>query len=399
MLWFVLLSTHMQDHEVAALIRAEKKRQKRVINLIASENYVSKDVLQSLGSEFTNKYAEGYSDNRYYRGNEVVDELENLTKERALKVFGLGKNSWHVNVQALSGSPANLAVYHALIKPGAKIMALDLGSGGHLSHGHKITFSGTYWKQVPYFLNHEELLDYDQIKHLARKQKPALIVAGYSAYSRTVDWKKFREIADSVGALLLCDISHIAGLVAGKEHVSPFRFADVVTTTTHKTLRGPRGALIYVKKDQRKLDEAIDRAVFPGLQGGPHMNQVAAIAVALYEAAQPEFSEYAAQVVRNAAALAEALRSRGWRLVSGGTDNHIVMADVWRTIGMGGDKASRILEAANIIVNKNMIPFDERGPRDPSGIRLGTAAETTRGATEADMVKIADKIDKALRSS
>jgi len=388
----------MKDTQIKKLIDAEKKRQKKVINLIASENYVSKDVLEALGSELTNKYAEGYPNARYYGGNEVVDKIENLCKERALKLFELSSNEWAVNVQPLSGSPANLAVYLSLVQQGAKIMGMSLSHGGHLTHGHKVSASGKFWMQVPYGVDKEtETINYAELKETALLEKPTIIVAGFTAYPRIIDWKKFREIADSCGAYLMVDMSHIAGLVAGKVYPSPFPYADVVTTTTHKTLRGPRAALIFSRKDQRELDKKIDKAVFPGLQGGPHLNQIAAISVALKEANIPAFKKYAKQVVKNAKVLAEELAKLGWKIISGGTDSHLLLIDVFGTRGIGGKEASERLEKAGIIVNKNTIPFDARTPVDPSGIRLGTAAETTRGKKEKDFKKIATVLDKILR--
>jgi len=389
----------MKDIQIKKLIEAERKRQKRVINLIASENYVSKDVLEALGSELTNKYAEGYSAMRYYGGNEIVDRIENLCKERVLKLFKLLPNEWSVNVQPLSGSPANLAVYMALVPVGGKIMGMSLAHGGHLTHGHKVSATGKFWTQVPYGVNQKtELLDYEEIKQIALREKPQIIVTGYTAYPRIIDFKKFREIADVSGAYLMVDMSHFAGLVAGEVYPSPFEYADVVTTTTHKTLRGPRAAMIFSKKDERDLPKKIDKAVFPGLQGGPHLNQIAAVAVALKEADTPVFKKYAKQVVKNAKVLSNELACLGWRIVSGGTDTHLLLVDVWLNgKGIGGKEASERLEKAGIIVNKNAIPFDTRSPVDPSGIRLGSAAETTRGKKERDFVKIAERIDKILR--
>ena len=389
----------MIDTQIKKLIDAEKKRQKKVINLIASENYVSKDVLSALGSELTNKYAEGYSAHRYYGGNEVSDKIENLAKERALKLFALNPAEWAVNVQPLSGSPANVAVYLALVPAGGKIMGMTLSHGGHLTHGHKVSISGKMWHQVPYGVDAKtELLNYDELKHIAANEKPALIVAGYTAYPRIVDFKRFREIADSYNAYLMVDMSHFAGLVAGGVYPSPFPYADIVTTTTHKTLRGPRSALIFSKKDERGLPTKIDKAVFPGMQGGPHLNQIAAVAVALKEASMPAFRKYAAQVVANAKAFADEFQKLGWRVVSGGTDSHLLLLDTWMNgKGIGGKEASERLEKEGIIVNKNTIPNDARSPVDPSGIRLGTAAETTRGRKEKDFRKIAQKIDEVLR--
>jgi len=390
----------MKDKQVEKLIKAEQARQKKVVNLIASENYVSRDVLNALGSELTNKYAEGYSGRRYYGGNAIIDKVEDLAVERALKLFKLNPNEWHVNTQPLSGSPANLAVYVALLEKGDKVMGMSLDQGGHLTHGHKVSATGKFWTQVPYGVSkNSEVLDYANLREIAMREKPKMIITGFTAYPRMIDWKKFREIADACGAYLMVDMSHIAGLVAGGVYPSPFPYADIVTTTTHKTLRGPRGALIFAKIDARELPKKIDRAVFPGLQGGPHMNQTAAIAVALREADSPAFKKYAGQIVKNAATLASELQKLGWRIISGGTDSHLILVDVWLDgRGIGGKEASDKLEKAGIIVNKNAIPFDTRSPVDPSGIRLGTAAETTRGAKEKDMIALAGKIDKILRS-
>ena len=410
----------MKDKQIEKLIKAEEKRQKSVVNLIASENVVSKDVLAALGSVLTNKYAEGYSGKRYYGGNKIIDSVEDLCVARALKLFKLKGSEWVVNTQALSGSPANLAVYLALVPLGGKIMGLKLSDGGHLTHGQKVSITGKVWQQVPYGVDPKTgLIDYDEVKKIALKEKPHLIVAGFTAYPRIVDWKKFREIADTCGAYLMVDMSHVAGLVAGGAYPSPFPYADVVTTTTHKTLRGPRGALIFSRRvpakrslddltvskgnsvpkgSLRLLNEVIDKAVFPGLQGGPHENQVAATVIALGEAMTPAFKKYAKQVVKNARVLAKELARLGWRVISGGTDSHLILLDTWMEgKGVSGQEASNKLEAAGIIVNKNAIPGDTRSPLDPSGIRLGTAAETTRGKKEKDMIKLAQKIDQILR--
>lgn len=389
----------MKDTQIEKLIKAEKERQKKVINLIASENIVSKDVLEALGSELTNKYAEGYPGKRYYGGNQITDKVETLAQDRALKLFGLKKDEWHVNVQSLSGSPANLAVYTGLIPKDGKIMGMSLSHGGHLTHGHKVSATGKFWNQVAYGVDPEtETIDYEEIKKVAKDEKPDIIVCGFTAYPRIVDFKKFREIADVCGAILMCDMSHFAGLVAGKQYPSPFEYCDIVTTTVHKTLRGPRSAMIFVKKDEKGFAEKIDKAVFPGLQGGPHMNQIAAVAVALKEAASPDFKKYALQVKKNAKALADELMKLGWHVVSGGTDSHLVLVDVWMGgSGISGTEASDRLEKVGIIVNKNTIPGETRSAFDPSGIRLGSAAETTRGKKEKDFVKIAQVIDKTLR--
>jgi len=389
----------MKDKHVEKLLKAEEKRQKETINLIASENYVSDDVRAAIGSAFTNKYSEGYPGKKYYAGQVNADQIELLAQERALKLFKLSQKKWHANVQALAGSAANLAVYSGLVAPGEKIMGMNLAHGGHLSHGQAVSMTGKIWKQIPYGVDEKtERLDYAALKEIAMREKPPLIVAGYTAYPRKIDWKQFRAIADSCGALLMADISHVAGLVAGGAYPSPFAYVDVVTTTTHKTLRGPRAAIIFSRIDDRGLDKKIDKAVFPGLQGGPFMHHIAAMAVALKEADSPAFKKYAAQVVKNAQALAEELQKCGWRVVSGGTDSHLVLVDVWQKgKGISGSEASRRLEAVGVILNKNTIPFDTRSPFDPSGIRLGTAAETTRGKKEKDFRKIAQIIDSILK--
>ena len=390
----------MKDQEISKLIKGEKERQKKVINLIASENIVSKDVLEALGSELTNKYAEGYPGHRYYGGQTYTDKIELLAQKRALKLFKLSPTKWHVNVQPLSGSPANVAVYLATVPVGGKIMGMSLSHGGHLTHGHKVSITGKVWQQVAYGVDAKtEQLDYEKIKEIAVKEKPAIIVAGYTAYPRVIDFKKFREIADACGALLMVDMSHLAGLIAGGVYPTPFDYADIVTTTVHKTLRGPRSALIFAKKDERELDKKIDKAVFPGMQGGPHMNQIAAVAVALREAAAPEFKKYAKQVIKNTKTLADTLSKLGWRIVSGGTDSHLILMDTWMDgKGISGSDASKRLEKAGIIVNMNTIPNEKRSAADPSGVRLGAAAETTRGRKEKDMVKIAEKINAVLRA-
>ncbi|HMO78707.1 MAG TPA: serine hydroxymethyltransferase [Candidatus Paceibacterota bacterium] len=416
----------MKDAKIEKLIKSEAKRQKSVINLIASENYVSKDVLTALGSELTNKYSEGYPGKRYYGGNKIIDEIETTCQNRALKLFGLKKEKWAVNVQAMSGSPANFAVYFAILSAGfqkdtdsknnskkdsknnsrGKIMGMSLDQGGHLTHGQKVSATGKFWDSVLYGVDQKtEMLDYAKLKEIATTEKPNIIVAGYTAYPRIVDWKKMREIADSCGAILMVDMSHISGLVAGKVYASPFEYADIVTTTTHKTLRGPRSALIFSKIDERDLPKKINKAIFPGLQGGPHNNQIAAVAVALNEATNSSFKKYAKQVIKNANVLARELSVLGWRIVSGGTDTHLVLVDVWNggiknelgAGGLTGKEAEEKLEKAGIIVNKNAIPYDSRSPFDPSGIRIGSAAETTRGKTEKDFKKIAEKINKILR--
>ena len=397
----------MRDKQVEKLIKEETKRQKSVINLIASENYVSKDVLDALGSILTNKYAEGYPGRRYYGGNIVIDKVELLAIERALKLFKLKSDEWHVNVQLLSGSPANFALYSALVPIGGKIMGMKLTAGGHLTHGHPLSMTGKLWKSIQFELDAKtEMIDYEKLKNLAIIEKPDIIVAGFTAYPRFVDFKKFREIANAVvypesnrrGALLHVDMSHFAGLVAGGVYPSPFPYADSVMTTTHKSLRGPRQAILFVKKDERGFDKKLDKMVIPGLFGGPHENNIAAVAVAMKEASIPAFKKYVKQIVKNAKTLASELQKLGWRIVSGGTDSHLILMDTWMNgTGISGKEASEKLEKAGIIVNMNTIPGDTRSVMDPSGIRLGTCAETTRGKKEKDMIMIAKKIDKVLR--
>ncbi len=389
----------MKDKLVEKLIKEEEKRQKSVVNLIASENIVSEDVLKALGSKLTNKYAEGYPGRRYYGGNKVIDKIENLAIKRALKLFKLKESDWHVNVQALSGSPANFATYCALVPLGGKIMGMKLSSGGHLTHGHPFSMTGKIWKSVQYEVDPKtEVIDYEKLKEMAIKEKPNLIVCGFTAYPRIVDFKKFREIADSCGALLHVDMSHFAGLVAGGVYPSPFQYADSVMTTTHKSLRGPRHAIVFVKKDEREFDKKIDKAIIPGLYGGPHENTIAAVAVTLLEASQSSFKKYAKQVVKNAKILSEELSHLGWHIISNGTDSHLILMDTWMNgDSISGKEASERLENNGIIVNMNTIPGDTRKPMDPSGIRLGTCAETTRGKKEKDMVVLAKKIDKILR--
>lgn len=397
----------MKDKQVEKLIKSEEKRQKSVINLIASENYVSTDVLKALGSKLTNKYAEGYPGRRYYGGNEIIDKVENLCIERALKLFKLKKENWHVNVQLLSGSPANFALYSALVPLGGKIMGMKLTAGGHLTHGHPLSMTGKLWKPLQFELDPKtEMIDYEALKKLAITEKPDIIVCGFTAYPRIVDFKKFREIADACGSLLHVDMSHFAGLVAGGAYPTPFPYADSVMTTTHKSLRGPRQAILFVRKDdpktplgQRKdFDKKLDKMVIPGLFGGPHENNIAAVAVALAEATRPEFKKYAKQIVKNAKTLAKELKRLGWHIISGGTDSHLILMDTWLDgKGISGKEASEKLEKAGIIVNMNTIPGDTRSVMDPSGIRLGTCAETTIGKKEKDMINIAKKMDKILR--
>lgn len=379
------------DPKVYEIIKLEEQRQKEGIELIASENYVSPAVLEAMGSILTNKYSEGYPGKRYYGGNEIIDQAESLAVERAKELFG----AEHVNVQPLSGSPANLAVYMALLNPGDKVLGFSLDQGGHLSHGHPLNFSGKLYAIVPYFVRKDtEIIDMDEVEEIALREKPKMILAGFSAYSRNLDWERFRKIADKVGAYLFADIAHIAGLIAGKQLENPVPLCDVVSTTTHKTLRGPRGAMIMCKE---KFAAAIDKAVFPGVQGGPHDHINAAKAVAYGEALKPEFQNYAKQIILNARSLAAALTKRGYRIVSSGTDNHLMLVDVFGSKQITGREAEKALEKVGVSINKNMIPYDPRKPLDPSGIRLGTPALTTRGAKEADMETVAEIIDAALR--
>ncbi len=381
----------MADKILENLIKAETKRQKETIDLIPSENIASQAVLKALCSALVNKYSEGYPGRRYYAGNKIIDQIEIITQQRALKLLHLNKNR-RVNVQPYSGSPANLAIYNALLRPGDKIMAMDLFSGGHLTHGSKANFSGKFYKVVHYGVTKNGYLDYDEILKLAKNEKPKIIVCGATAYPRIIDFKKFGVIAKKISAYLLADISHIAGLVASRAHPSPFPYADVVMTTTQKTLRGPRGALIFSKKN---IAPAIDKAVFPGLQGGPHDNQTAAIAACLNEALQPDFKKYGEQIVKNAKALAHELQKLNFKLISGGTDNHLMLIDL-KTLRISGHEAQNKLEEAGIIVNRNTIPFETRSAYDPSGIRLGTPAMTTRGMKEKEMKKIAELIYRIL---
>jgi glycine hydroxymethyltransferase len=370
------------DPDIYRIIEGEKLRQRDEIELIASENYVSEGVLEAMGSILTNKYSEGYPGKRYYAGQEFIDQAENLAIERAKELFG----AEHVNVQSLSGSPANAAVYFAFLKPNDKVLGLSLAHGGHLTHGHPINFSGQLFDFVQYELEKETgRIDMDKVREIALREKPKMIVAGFSAYSRDMDWKRFKEIADEVGAYTFADIAHVAGLIAGGQIESPVPYFDVVSTTTHKTLRGPRGAMIMCKKEYAK---AIDRAVFPGMQGGPHDHINAAKAVAFLEALQPEFKVYSAQVIKNAQVLAEELIKFGFDIVSNGTDNHLLLIDM-TSKNSTGKIAEKALESAGISCNKNMVPFDQRTPFDPSGIRIGTPAVTTRGMKEDEMRIIA----------
>ena len=379
------------DLEIYKLIENEERRQGDTIDLIASENYVSSAVLEAMGSVLMNKYSEGYSGKRYYMGNKIIDEIEDVAVERAKELF----KAEHVNIQPYSGSPANLAVHLAFLKPGDRTMGMSLASGGHLTHGHKVSISGMYFDSVQYGVNDDGYIDYDEVRKLAKKHKPKLIWAGFSAYSRVIDWKKFREIADEVNAILAADIAHVAGLVATGIYPSPVNIADVVTTTTHKTLRGPRGAMIMCKE---QYAQQIDKAVFPGCQGGPHNHVTAGIAVALKEASSDEFKEYTENIVKNARELAKLFIDNGYKVVSGGTDNHLFLLDVVESFNLTGQEAAVILEKAGIVVNKNAVPNDPRKPWDPSGIRIGTPAVTTRGMKEKDMKKIYEFIIEALQN-
>jgi len=379
----------MHDKEVMEAIDLEIKRQQEHIELIASENFVSQQVMEAMGSQMTNKYAEGYPGKRYYGGCEFVDMVEEIARERLKKLF----NAEHANVQPHSGSNANLGVYFAVLQPGDTVLGMNLSQGGHLTHGSPVNISGTYYNFVAYGVNKEtEMIDYDEVREIALREKPKLIVAGASAYPRIIDFKKFREIADEVGAYLMVDMAHIAGLVAAGLHPSPVPYADFVTTTTHKTLRGPRGGAILCKE---KYAKAIDKAIFPGIQGGPLMHVIAAKAVSFGEALTDEFKEYQKQIVKNAKVLADSLIKRGFRLVSGGTDNHLILIDV-SAKGLTGKKAEALLEEVNITTNKNTIPFDPQKPTVTSGIRIGTPAVTTRGMKEEEMETIAELIDLAL---
>jgi len=377
------------DPEIAQLIDAENRREHESLRLIASENYASRAVMEATGSCLTNKYSEGYAAKRYYEGQQVIDAVEELAIRRLSDLFG----AEHVNVQPYSGSPANLAVYLAFCSAGDTIMGLGLPAGGHLTHGHTVSITGKYFKSVPYGVRREDhRIDLDEARRLAKEHRPKLIWCGTTAYPRTIDFAAFRSIADEVGAILAADIAHISGLVCAGVHPSPIGIADVVTSTTHKTFRGPRGGMIFCKKAHAS---AIDRAVFPGLQGGPHNHTTAAIAVAAREAMQPEFKAYARAIVDNAKALAEALSSRGFSLVTGGTDNHLLLVDL-TSKNVTGKIAAKALDRAGIVLNYNAVPFDPRKPFDPSGIRIGTPAVTSRGMGTDVMVKLAEWIDRVV---
>jgi glycine hydroxymethyltransferase len=384
-------SLQVADREVDELCRAEARRQADTVRLIPSENYVSKAVLEASSSVFTNKYSEGYPGKRYYEGQTFVDPLEQLTIDRAKALFGAA----HANVQPYSGSPANLAVYLAFLKPGDKVMGLALPMGGHLTHGWSVSITGKFFQSVPYGVRKDTgRIDYDEVRDLAKKERPALLWAGGTAYSRIWDFETMASIAREVGAKYVADIAHIAGLIVGGVHPSPVPHADVITTTTHKTLRGPRGGMILCKAEHAS---AIDKAVFPGLQGGPHVHNTAALAVALKEAAQPEFKDYAKRVVANARVIASELQARGYDVVSGGTDNHLILVDLTNK-NVPGKVAARALDRAGIELNYNTVPFDTRKPFDPSGIRLGSPSVSSRGMGEPEMKLIAAWMDKVISS-
>jgi glycine hydroxymethyltransferase len=379
------------DPDLSAALNRELERQREGLEMIPSENFVSEAVLEALGCIATNKYSEGYIGKRYYGGCQFIDEMEALAIERAKKLFG----AEHVNVQPLSGAPANMAAYAAVLKPGDTVLGMDLSHGGHLTHGHPVTFAAGIYNFIRYKTTADGAIDYDEMQKMAREHKPKLILVGYSAYSREIDYEKVKKIADEVGALTMADIAHIAGLIAAGEMNNPVPLFDLVTTTTHKTLRGPRGGMIMCKKIHAK---AVDKAVFPGLQGGPHENNIAAKAVAFKEALEPSFKDYARQIRLNAKTLEREFREPDYRLMFGGTDNHLLLIDVTPK-GVTGKEAQEALDLAGITVNKNAIPDDPRGPMDPSGIRLGTPALTTRGMKEEEMKQIAEWIDVAIMNA
>ncbi|MFF4774218.1 serine hydroxymethyltransferase [Microtetraspora fusca] len=383
-------SLNVVDPEIAELIRAEERRQADTVKLIASENYVSRAVLEATGTVLTNKYSEGYPGKRYYEGQQVIDQIETIAIDRAKTLFGVN----HANVQPYSGSPANLAIYMAFLKPGDTVLGMGLPFGGHLTHGWSVSATGKWFNPVRYGVRKDTgRIDMDEVRALALEHRPKLIFCGGTAIPRTIDFPAFAEIAREVDAVLAADIAHIAGLIAGGAHPSPVGYADVISTTTHKTLRGPRGAMLMATSDEHAT--ALNKAVFPGLQGGPHNHTTAAIAVALREASQPEFKAYAAQVVKNAKALAEELASRGFDLVSGGTDNHLILMDLTPK-GVGGKPAAQALDRAGLETNYNAVPFDTRKPFDPSGIRIGTPSVTSRGMGEAEMRQIGAWIDEVV---
>ncbi len=384
---------HLQQQDPAAwdIIEREEKRQNEELELIASENYVSPAVLEAMATVLTNKYSEGYAGKRYYGGNYIIDEIETLAIERAKQLFG----AEHVNVQPLSGSPANAAVYMAFLNPGDKVLGLKLDHGGHLSHGHSVNFSGRLYNFVQYGVNSETgIIDMNEVREIALREKPKMIVAGFSAYSREIDWQKFKEIADEIGAYTFADIAHIAGLIATKQLANPVPIFDVISTTTHKTLRGPRGAIIMCKE---KYAKQVNSAVFPGMQGGPHDHITAAKAVAFAEALKPEFIEYSKQIIKNAKAMVEEFIARGYKIVSGGTDNHLLVVDLTNKNTVGKE-AEKVLEKIGISISRSTIPNDPNPPMNPSGIRIGTPAVTTRGMKTEDMKFIVACIDEALQN-
>ena len=400
-----MMTLKQEDPAIYDLIQEEADRQEYGIELIASENYTSKAVMEAMGSVLTNKYSEGYIGKRYYGGNQVIDKIEAIAIERCKQLFGCD----HVNVQPLSGSPANAAVYFAVLKPGDKVLGLKLDHGGHLSHGHPVNFSGMLYNFVQYEVDKETgRIDMDKVREIALREKPKMILAGFSAYSRNLDWKRFKEIADEVGALTMADISHIAGLIAGKAIESPVPYFDIVTTTTHKTLRGPRSAIIMCKdkmiqkmvKGELKevsLAKEIDKGVFPGMQGGPHDHITAGKAVAFGEALKPEFQTYAKNIIKNMQAMADELMKRGYKIISDGTDNPLVVIDM-TSKNVSGKEAEVALEKVGISTSRSTIPFDPRKPMDPSGLRVGTAAITTRGFDENDSRKVADIMDRTIQN-
>ena len=381
------------DKKIIEILNEEKTRQKNNIELIASENYVSEDVMKLQGSIFTNKYAEGYSGKRYYGGCENMDAVETLAIEYLKQIFGCQ----YANVQPHSGSNANMAVYRALLKPNDKVLGMNLSHGGHLTHGHKLSFSGQDYEIIQYDVDSiTETINYDSLKELVLKEKPRMIIAGASAYSRTIDFKKFREIADLVGAYLMVDMAHIAGLVAAGLHQNPVPYAHVVTSTTHKTLRGPRGGIILTNDEE--IIKKINKTIFPGIQGGPLMHVIAAKAQSFYEALQPEFKDYQKQVIKNAQVLAETLQEEGFRIISGGTDNHLMLVDVKTKLGITGKIAEKALDKINITVNKNTIPNETESAMETSGLRLGTPAMTTKGFKEEEFIKVGKIISKCLNN-
>ncbi len=382
----------MKDTQVLEALNLETKRQKNNIELIASENFVSKDVREITGSILTNKYAEGYPGKRYYGGCVYVDMIENIARDRLCELF----QAEHANVQPHSGSQANMAVYMSVLNPGDKVLGMDLNSGGHLTHGHSLNFSGRLYQFFSYGVDKEtEMIDYEDVRRIAKEVQPQMIVCGASAYPREIDFKKFKEIADEVGAYLMVDMAHIAGLVATGQHMSPVPYADFVTSTTHKTLRGPRGGIILCKE---KYAQVLDKNVFPGIQGGPLMHVIGGKAICFGEALEPSFKEYAKQIITNCKALAESLNEEGFRLVTGGTDNHLILVDVKSSIGMTGKEAEKLLDEINITCNKNTIPFDTEKPFTTSGIRLGTAAMTTKGFKEEEFKQVGKWIADVLKN-